>query len=343
MISIKYKQLIRTGAWINLILLVLGISILFFLPNSNISGGTVILKKVSSFALANIICWVVNIFILVFLEQFAPALKRNKWITFYVSSYAIVFAVALIISRSPYVNLFTNNELSSPIFSPLFFVATINTLSILIINLILSRYDESLTKLENSELRVKSLEAQHEKLKNQLNPHFLFNSLNALKSLIKRDPNLAENYLIGLSNFLRFSISHSEQNVVSLEQELKFSMYYLEVQKVRFRDAISYSVDIPLLPQMNVVLPVFSLQLTLENAIKHNKFTQEEPLTIRIVYIEPDLLLVENNINPKPFVEPGSGIGLKNLSDRYLLLTKEGIRVNNNLDFFQVYLKLIRK
>jgi two-component system LytT family sensor kinase len=335
--------LIRTGAWINLILLVLGISILFFLPNSNISGDTIVLKKVSSFALANIICWVINIFILVFLEQFAPTLKRNKWITFYVSSYAIVFAVALIISRSSFVNLFTNNKLSSPIFSPLFFVATINTLSILIINLILSRYDESLTKLENSELRVKSLEAQQEKLKNQLNPHFLFNSLNALKSLIKRDPNLAENYLVGLSNFLRFSISHSEQNVVSLEQELKFSMYYLEVQKVRFGNAISYSVDIPLLQQMNAVLPVFSLQLTLENAIKHNKLTQEEPLTIRIVYIEPDLLLVENNINPKPHIEPGSGTGLKNLSDRYLLLTKEGIRVNNSSDFFQVYLKLITK
>jgi LytS/YehU family sensor histidine kinase len=176
-----------------------------------------------------------------------------------------------------------------------------------------------------------------------LNPHFLFNSLNALKSLIKRDPNLAENYLIGLSNFLRFSISHSEQNVVSLEQELKFSMYYLEVQKVRFREAISYSVDIPLPQQVNTMLPVFSLQLALENAIKHNKLTQEEPLNIRIVYIEPDLLLVENNVNLKVQVEPASGMGLKNLSDRYFLLTKGGITVNHSNDCFQVYLKLISK
>jgi two-component system LytT family sensor kinase len=324
-------------------LLVLGISTLFFLQNSDISGNSVVVKKISSFALANVICWFINIAILLFFEHFAPTLKRNKWITFYVPSYVIVFATALIISRSPYLTLFTRNELSSAILSPLFFVATINTLCILVIELILSRYDESLTKLENSELRVKSLEAQHEKLKNQLNPHFLFNSLNALKSLIRRDPSLAENYLIGLSNFLRFSISHSEQIVVSLEQEIKFSLYYLEVQKVRFREAISYSIDVPIQQQENTTLPVFSLQLTLENAIKHNKFTQEEPLLIKVVYIEPDLLLVENNVNPKTPVEPGSGMGLRNLSDRYLLLTKEGITVNNNSDFFQVYLKLIRK
>ena len=136
---------------------------------------------------------------------------------------------------------------------------------------------------------------------------------------------------------------HSEQNVVSLEQELKFSTYYLEMQKIRFRNAINYSIDVPLSQQMNGKLPVFSLQLVLENAIKHNKLTQEDPLTIKMVYLEPDLLLIENNVNPKTQTEPGSGMGLKNLSDRYLLLIKEGIKVHNNHDFFRVYLKLIKE
>lgn len=196
--------------------------------------------------------------------------------------------------------------------------------------------------MENAELKMKSLEAQHEKLKSQLHPHFLFNSLNALNSLIRRDAEQAENYLIKLSGFLRFSISHNEQNVVSLEEELKFSLYYLEMQKIRFRHALSYDVEIPLEQQKNARLPVFSLQLLLENAIKHNKLTQEQPLCITMKYLDPDWLLVENNVHEKLNVEPASGIGLKNLSDRYRLLIQEDIKVHHNDYFFQVYLKLIR-
>ena len=277
---------------------------------------------------------------------FEPVISRwikNKLITFYLPSYLMVFSLALIISRTSLLTLFTNKPLRSSVFSPLFFVVSINTLCVVIIELILSRYNESTVKREIAELRMKSLEAQHEKLKNQLHPHFLFNSLNALKSLIRRDPELAENYLIKLSDFLRFSISHSEQNVVSLEQELKFSTDYLEMQKIRFRNAISYSVAIPLSQKGNARLPVFSLQLVLENAIKHNKLTPEEPLTITIAYREPDVLLIENNINPKTQTELGSGTGLKNLTERYSLLIKEGITVRNNHDVFQVYLKLIRE
>ena len=198
-------------------------------------------------------------------------------------------------------------------------------------------------KMENAELKMKSLEAQHEKLKNQLHPHFLFNSLTALKSLIRKDPELAEDYVVKLSAFLRFSISHNEQNVVPLEEELKFSLYYLEMQKIRFRNALTYTVDIPDAHLTNASLPVFSLQLALENAIKHNKLTQEQPLSILIRYETPDWLLVENNIHEKLNADPASGIGLKNLSDRYKLLVEDDIRIDNDSQFFRVYLKIIRE
>src|SRR5882762_9689809 len=343
MLSKRDKQLIRIAAWINLLLLLLGVSVLLFLSDNPATNAIEATRKITSFVLANSICWVINISLLLFFEPVISRWINNKLIAFYLPSYIMVFSLALIISRTSLLTLFTNKPLISSIFSPLFFVASINTLCLVIIELILSRYNESTVKMEVSELKMKSLQAQHEKLKNQLHPHFLFNSLNALKSLIKRDPDLAENYLIKLSDFLRFSISHSEQNIVSLEQELKFSTYYLEMQKIRFRNAIDYSIDIPLSQQMNGKLPVFSLQLILENAIKHNKLTQENPLTIKMVYLEPDLLLIENNVNPKTQTEPGSGTGLKNLSDRYSLLIKEGIKVYHNRDLFQVYLKLIRE
>jgi LytS/YehU family sensor histidine kinase len=153
---------------------------------------------------------------------------------------------------------------------------------------------------------------------------------------------LAENYLVKLSEFLRFSISHNEQNVVPLHEELKFSLYYLEMQKIRFRDALIFTVDIPDKQLLNASLPVFSLQLTLENAIKHNKLTQEQPLSITMRYVEPGWLLVENNIHEKLSSDPASGIGLKNLSDRYKLLVHDDIRIDNDIDFFRVYLKIIR-
>jgi LytS/YehU family sensor histidine kinase len=137
-------------------------------------------------------------------------------------------------------------------------------------------------------------------------------------------------------------MSHNEQNVVPLEEELKFSLSYLAMQKVRFRDALIYNAAIPDHQLEQASLPVFSLQLTLENAIKHNKLTTEQPLRITIRFLEPDWILVENNIHEKLSTDPSSGIGLKNLSDRYRLLLEEDIKIENDADFFRVYLKIIR-
>ncbi len=350
LITKKNKQLIRVALIINLLLLLLGITFLLFLGRDH-SNRHETTHKIIAFTISDILCWTINILLLIFFSPVVGRRKNLRFISFYIPSFLVTFTVALIVAHSPALALFSAEaKLSSPIFAPLFFIASINTLSIVSIELILSKFDESNIKLEyatmkteNAELKMKSLEAQHEKLKSQLHPHFLFNSLNALNSLIRRDPELAENYLVKLSEFLRFSISHNEQNVVSLKEELKFSLYYLEMQKIRFNGALSYSVSIPVEPQTHTRLPVFSLQLILENAIKHNKFTYEQPLYITMQYIEPDWLLIENNVHEKLTGVPGSGRGLKNLSDRYMLLIQEDIKVSNDHDFFRVHLKLIRE
>jgi len=352
-ITRQNRQLVRIAGSVNLLFLLLSITFVLFLGYGH-SEHQVIIGKMITFTFANSLCWIINLFILIVFVPLLSKWTNTRWLSFYLPSYLVIFSLAILIGNSSLYNILLSDEapgqpLRSPIWGPILFVMSINALSLVAIELILARYaqanireENAKMKMENAELKMKSLEAQHEKLKNQLHPHFLFNSLNALKSLIRRDPEQAENYLIKLSGFLRFSISHNEQNVVSLEEELKFSLYYLEMQKIRFRQALSYSVDIPLEQQRNVRLPVFSLQLVLENAIKHNRLTQEQPLCITMKYLDPDWLLVENNVHEKLNVEPASGIGLKNLSDRYRLLIQEDIKVRHTDDFFQVHLKLIR-
>jgi two-component system, LytTR family, sensor kinase len=349
----QIRQLVRVAGMINLLFLLLCIVLTQFL-GAGLGENHQVTRKFLEFMLANSCCWIVNLGILILLFPLISKWSGSKWLSFYLPSYLLTFALAILIGNSapfhPLSDEKPGEPLRHPISGPLFFILSINTLSLVGIELILSRYaasniriENANMKAENAELKMKSLQAEHEKLKNQLHPHFLFNSLTALKSLIRKDPELAEDYVVKLSGFLRFSISHNEQNVVPLEDELKFSLSYLEMQKIRFRDALNYTVDIPDALLAQASLPVFSLQLALENAIKHNRLTREQPLSIVMRYIDPDWLLVENNIQEKLNSDPGSGIGLKNLSDRYKLLIQEDIKVENDTDRFRVYLKIIRK
>ncbi len=334
----KSSQLVKVATIVNLLFFLLCIALILYLGIDHFESHQY-LKKITGFAMANIVCWLVNVCIVIFLLPKISRDKQKRGVYFYFLSY---FINLLIVQFLSYLVIKTlQMETPNYPWSPMFYAVLFNTISLISIELIISRYEKSSMKLENAELKMMSLQAQHGKLKSQLHPHFLFNSLNALKALIRKNPALAENYLIKLSEFLRFSISHNEQNVVSLQDELKFSLYYLEMQKIRFRDSLSYHIDETLNTIKDAKVPVFSLQLLLENAIKHNTLTNEEPLCISIRYVERDWLVVENNLSLKLNIEPQSGLGLKNLSDRYLLLKDQNIEVKKNNNFFQVYIKLL--
>lgn len=341
------RQLVKIAGSVNLLLIVLCVIFALYLGYDN-GAYREIAKKMVRFSLTNVVCWAVNVSLVLFIPV-KSKWPGAKWLLHYLPSYLLTALLGVIVARSFIYSYLSDELLHSSIAGPVFFVIGFNTLSLLGIELIYSRVMHAdirtaygNMKIENAELRMKSLEAQHEKLKNQLHPHFLFNSLNALKTLIRKDPGLAEEYLLKLSGFLRFSMSHNEQNVVPLGEELKFSLNYLEMQKIRFRSALFYTIDIPAEQLTDAFLPVFSLQLTLENAIKHNQLTQESPLFISIRYVEPGWLMVENNVQAKLSADPASGIGLRNLSDRYRLLIHEDISVENNSNFFRVHLKIIR-
>lgn len=225
-------------------------------------------------------------------------------------------------------------------FYPVFGALANNTLILLFITLALSRSKQAQLEVDNLELSLSNLRAQQEQLKHQLQPHFLFNALYTLQLLIKKEPQAAEKYLQRLSNFLRTSLQHAKQDQISVADEIAFCRDYLELQKVRFAGSLQYEIDLAAEVQNNNLIPIFSLQLLAENAIKHNGFTRQKPLHFRISQDQPGRIKVTNNHIPKTEQDASFGIGLQNLADRFKLLGFGLPQVDTQDDSFTVHLPI---
>jgi LytS/YehU family sensor histidine kinase len=180
--------------------------------------------------------------------------------------------------------------------------------------------------------------SQLETLKNQLNPHFLFNCLNTLASLIGCDPNEAIRFTTKFSKLYRMSLEHGEHQMIALSAEIDFLNTYIFLQQMRFGKNLSIDINIPYVN--NYTLPPFALQLLVENSIKHNEISDEKPMNIQINQNE-DTLTVVNTIYPRISEEFSTGVGLQNLSQRYKLLTNREIIVANDGFKFEVIIPLI--
>ena len=163
--------------------------------------------------------------------------------------------------------------------------------------------------------------AQFETLKNQISPHFLFNSMNALASLIASNPPQAIAFTGHFSKVYRTMLEIGGETLISLREELEFVNSFVFLQQMRFAENLSVQITIPN-ERLNDCLPPFALQLLVENAIKHNIISDDKPLTISI-YTEADSLIVSNNLQRRGTAEPSTGIGLKNLMARYAYLTSQ--------------------
>lgn len=192
--------------------------------------------------------------------------------------------------------------------------------------------------VENEELRTESVRHQYESLKNQLNPHMLFNSLNTLLSLIRESPTKAIDYTQELSRVLRYTLQDDDRRSVTLAEEMQFAEAYIYLMKMRYEDNLRFDIHID--QSMNsMLLPPMSVQLLIENAIKHNEISNRNPLTISI-RTEGGMLSVSNRIQPKRLTPAGPGIGLDNLAIRYNLLWQQEIQISAENGIFSVRLPL---
>lgn len=193
---------------------------------------------------------------------------------------------------------------------------------------------------EAAKLQIENTQAKYSALQSQLNPHFLFNSLNTLIAEIKYNPDNAVCFAQKLSRVYRYVLQCQDRNLVSLSEELDFMESYLFLHKVRLGDCICYDYQIP--PgYMERQIPPLTLQLLVENVIKHNSISPQKPMTINIA-VENGYLTVSNPVSPKIKKDISSGIGLKNLSNRCLLISDKDIIVLQENSVFTVKIPFVQ-
>ena len=188
-------------------------------------------------------------------------------------------------------------------------------------------------------LIAKSANAQFESLKNQLDPHFLFNSLNVLTALIDENPEQAQKFTTSMSKIYRYVLEQKDKEMVHVEDEVEFAEIYCNLLKTRFEDSVNFIFDINTDDLQRFVVPL-SLQLLLENCIKHNFATSNKPLNIRI-FTEGKFLCIENNLQHREQLKESAGIGLANIVQRYALLTKENVFIEKSEESFKVKIPIL--
>ena len=197
------------------------------------------------------------------------------------------------------------------------------------------------TKVKEQKIIAGTASAKFESLKNQIDPHFLFNSLNVLNSLIEENPDNAQRFTTSLSKVYRYVLEQKDKELVSVDEELAFAKTYMNLLKMRFENSLFYE-----LPPTNInpeakVVPL-SLQLLLENTVKHNVVSEQRPLHIRI-FIQDDYLVVENDYQKKQILDDRQGVGLQNIINRYAIITNRKVRIEETEKVFAVKIPVLTK
>ena len=216
---------------------------------------------------------------------------------------------------------------------------TINVIVLLLLYGIEQFYRSQQALVENEALKRENITAQFEVLKQQVNPHFLFNSLNILKTMVKAKEDQAEEYVLKLSEVYRYLLQSNLKDKVHVSEELSLLESYSYMLKVRFEDNISLEINLNK-EANNSWMPPLILQLLVENCVKHNVVSQNKPLKIEL-FNTNEHIIIRNNLQPKRSVEPSTNIGLENLKKRYGLLTEKPVLIHKTEQYFEVLLPII--
>jgi hypothetical protein len=258
--------------------------------------------------------FVVSVFIIVLLRMFEDVVMEGKTILQYfaderISNFYVAIVITLVITLSLHIFYFYKN------------------------------YQEN--RVKQQKIIAGTASAKFETLKNQIDPHFLFNSLNVLSSLIEENPENAQRFTTSLSKVYRYVLEQKDKELVSVAEELAFAKTYMNLLKMRFENSVFYEVQENLTNQDAMVVPL-SLQLLLENTVKHNVVSQQKPLRIRI-FEQNGYLVVQNDYQKKEVLQDRRGVGLQNIISRYAIVTARKVQIEQDEKHFTVKLPMLTK
>lgn len=202
----------------------------------------------------------------------------------------------------------------------------------------MNHHDELEKQLHD--LQREMIASKYSSLRNQISPHFLFNSLNTLTSLMYEDRDLASDFVARLASSYRYILDNREQDLVSLKKELEFLDSFVFMMNIRHKDAVVIKADIKVQSE-SFIIPTLSLQMLVENALKHNYYSKERPLEIQISTIGSDALVIKNNLRKRELKEETTKLGLKNIKKRYSYYTNKQVLIREEVDFFEVIIPLL--
>lgn len=217
----------------------------------------------------------------------------------------------------------------------------INLVCYMFLTLLQNNYTGQQVRLELEKVKSDNLGAQYELLKQQINPHFLFNSLNTLKSMAETNDSETVDFIMKLSDFYRFTLESRKLDLITVQEEMKIVDSYLFLQKARFGEGITFTNELNS-EVLKTLIPPFTLQLLVENCIKHNIVSQSKPLHIKI-YNSENKIIIENPVQKKMVTEDSLGVGLDNVKMRYKHLLEQEIEINSDEKIFQIKLPFIHE
>ena len=231
--------------------------------------------------------------------------------------------------------------IQKPLWKRYWFIALVILLTAGLLYWYIKNRERNLKKMQK--LQEEKIQFQFQVLRNQINPHFLFNSFNTLISTIEENPKMAVGYVEHLSEFFRNIVNYRDKEVITLGEEITLMHTYFYLQQKRYGDNLKLNINITEEAKKHIFIPPLTLQLLLENAIKHNAVSKETPLLVELYIENEKWLILRNNINPKLSKETGSGMGLQNIINRYNLLSGEPVLIKNDGVSYTVSLPTLKQ
>lgn len=276
--------------------------------------------------------------------------KTYSWIEMTWKRIVIQFVVSMLFSASTiYISIFTYNYFTcclawkqNSLMYNSFVIGMVVSLLLLMIEIssqFFSNWKTSLVDVER--YKAESAQAQLQNLKDQINPHFLFNNLSVLSSLVYKDQDKAADFINQLSKVYRYVLDSKNNELVSLESEMTFLKSYMYLVSIRFEESLRFDIHIE--PEhYTKALPPMALQMLVENAIKHNEVSTSLPLTISI-FSKGDSICISNPLQPRTHSESSSKMGLRNIQARYSFITDHPVIIEETNSHFSVTLPLVPK